>query len=86
MRRENCQLYYSLTQRGEAHGLYNQAVELDSTFALAWMRLKQIGSEFSNLYCDIAIQNWLKYVHTMPQKWQDYHDAFKGDGTRIIEK
>jgi tetratricopeptide (TPR) repeat protein len=59
---------------------FQQAVELDSTFALAWFRLSQLGGSDQWQSNEFAYQKWSKYVHTMPQKWQDYYNANKGYG------
>ncbi|NND79495.1 MAG: hypothetical protein HKN53_06330, partial [Maribacter sp.] len=71
---------YRRSRNHESERLFKQAVELDSTFALAWLRLGETGGNIRWINSDIGYQNWSKYIHTMPQKWQDYHYAFRGYG------
>ena len=71
---------YRKSQNWKSERLFKQAVELDSTFALAWLRLGEVGGNIRWVNSGMGYQNWSKYIHTMPQKWQDYHNAFKGYG------
>ena len=67
---------------GRSESFFKRAVELDSTFALAWLRLYYVSAA-SNRWenpSDMAYQKFSRYVHTMPQKWQDYYNANKGYG------
>jgi tetratricopeptide (TPR) repeat protein len=74
---------YRNSQSWKAEGLLKQAVELDSTFALAWLRLGQAGQSMRWVNSDVAHKNWSKYVHRMPQKWQDYYNTSKGYGPAL---
>ena len=66
---------YRAVEYGKARRLFSQAIELDTTFALAWMRLHDaegwIGWN-NDLY---SLNKWGEYKHTMPYKWQLYHEA-----------
>ena len=68
----------------KAYELYSQATEYDSTFALAWMGMREAGVWNLQTSTFLANQQWAKYVHLMPEKWQDYHQAtkFYGMGDR----
>lgn len=64
---------FRLAKVGEARELFDQATQLDSTFALAWMRA--LDSDWRLGASSNYKQKWAKYKHTMPRKWQEYYDA-----------
>ena len=56
---------------------YSEAVRLDSTFAMAWMRLADADSWAMELNAPQALDKAIKYKDKMPKKWQDFIDAKK---------
>ncbi|MDH3652061.1 MAG: adenylate/guanylate cyclase domain-containing protein, partial [Saprospiraceae bacterium] len=77
---------YRNHQGRDAGRLYNKAVELDSTFALAWMRLGQLAQGSWDDKENFALKQWSKYRKTMPKKWQDYHEAYMFENTETLDK
>jgi class 3 adenylate cyclase/tetratricopeptide (TPR) repeat protein len=71
---EGEQAYRALDYR-KARELFTKATEVDSTFALAWMRLFQADSWIGWSENGGAMQKWAQYKHTMPTKWQLYYTA-----------
>ena len=55
----------------EAFDYYVNAVEEDSTFAMAWLRLFYANSWSSTTSYPRIFQNLEKYKNKLPQKWQD---------------
>lgn len=64
---------FRLAKMTEARELFGQATQLDSTFALAWMRA--YDSDLRWFSPDTFKRKWAQYKHTMPKKWQEYYDA-----------
>lgn len=69
---------YRQTKFREAFDLFQEAVELDSTFAIAWLRLNKAESwigwgSTTGDYLDNALQ----YADKLPPKWQDLIKAEK---------
>jgi len=58
-----------------AYELFMEATSLDSTFALAWMRVSDAAVWNLQISGAQARRQWGKYRHTMPKKWQDYYEA-----------
>jgi class 3 adenylate cyclase/tetratricopeptide (TPR) repeat protein len=71
---------------GDAIDLYNKAVELDSTFALAWMRLGQLASGSWEDKENFALKQWSKYRKTMPKKWQDFHEVYMFENIETLNQ
>ena len=71
---EGEQAYRNVDYR-KARDLFEQATELDSTFGLAWMRLYNADSWIGWNSNEHTLQKWTEYKHTMPDKWQLYHEA-----------
>ena len=71
---EGEQAYRALNYR-KARELFTQATEVDSTFALAWMRLFQADSWIGFNANRGAKKKWAEYKHTMPSKWQMFYTA-----------
>lgn len=59
----------------ESYDLFLQATQLDSTFALAWMRVGNAATWNLEVSGGFARRKWAKYRHTMPKKWQEYYEA-----------
>ena len=73
----------------EAYQLFKQATELDSTFALAWMRTSNAAIWNQQISGAYAFRQWGKYRHKMPQKWQAFYEVRQQYGQwdrRRIEK
>ncbi|NNF36637.1 MAG: hypothetical protein HKN68_21220 [Saprospiraceae bacterium] len=64
---------FRLAKMREARELFGQATQLDSTFAVAWMRA--YDSDWRWFPPETIKQKWAEYRHTMPKKWQEYYDA-----------
>lgn len=64
---------FRLADMDKASKLFEQATQLDSTFALAWMRAYEYN--WSWFPPPVLKQKWAQYKHMMPQKWQEYYGA-----------
>jgi class 3 adenylate cyclase/tetratricopeptide (TPR) repeat protein len=64
---------FRLAKIDKARELFEQAAQIDSTFALAWMRA--LDSDWRLGSVTTYKQKWAQYKHTMPKKWQEYYDA-----------
>ena len=58
-----------------AYNLFKEATQLDSTFAMAWMRLADAGGWDIDTNTPEAYQNRKKYKHKLPKKWQEYYEV-----------
>ena len=56
---------------------FQEAVQLDSTFAMAWMRVADAATWDLETFFPEARRNLLKYKYKLPKKWQEYYDAYQ---------
>ena len=59
----------------EAYTAFKQAVQIDSTFAMAWIRLREASGWGSEKVPD-ALLYAQRYKDKLPIKWQDYLNAY----------
>ncbi len=73
----------------EAYELFKRATEIDSTFALAWMRTSNAATWNLQISGAYAFRQWGKFRHTMPKKWQEFYEVRQLYGSadrRRVEK
>ena len=62
-------------QYSEARDLFSEATKLDSTFALAFMRLYEADSWIGWRSNQNTLNKWGKYKNKMPYKWRLFYEA-----------
>ncbi len=73
----------------EAYQLFKRATDIDSTFALAWMRTSNAATWNQKISGAYAFRQWGKYRHKMPQKWQEFYEtrkSYPSSDSRRVEK
>jgi len=60
----------------EAFADFEKATQLDTTFAMAWMKMVEAGIWNLDVPFEQAFSKWGQYKHKMPKKWQAYFDAY----------
>ena len=72
--------------RSLAKTSYLKALELDSTFALAWMRVGIIERGYWTDVDNQPFRQWGKYKENMPKKWQEYYEVCMSQGPIKLDK